>query len=170
MQLPKRKSQQLKGRDDDEASNILTAEGLQRLKETLVDLEKRQQPQAIEDVSVAVQKGDLSENAEYQEARARLSRIQARIFSIKDRLKRVQVIAQDPASAGRIQLGATVVVEVNGNQRTYEIVGPRETNPSQGRISHVSPIGEALLGHHAGEEVLIQTQNGTVTYRILEVR
>ena len=168
MQLPKRRSQILKKRENESDYDYLTEIGLRRLKETLDDLEK-QQPQAIEDVSVAVAKGDLSENAEYQDARARLSRIQSRIFSIKDRLKRVQVI-QHPTTPGRIGLGSTVVVETSGKQKTYEIVGPRETNPSRGRISHLSPLGTALMNHFAGESVVIRTDKEEVAYRIIEVR
>jgi transcription elongation GreA/GreB family factor len=166
MRLPIRKSQLLKPQDDEDIV-LLTPGAVERLKRELEDLEKVQKPKAIEDVSRSVQMGDLSENAEYREAKPRLSRIESRIFTIKDRLKRVVLIQND--QTGRAGLGTTVVVEVNGARKTYQIVGPRESNPSQGRISHVSPLGTALTGHYAGESVTIQTPNGESSYLIVDV-
>lgn len=168
MQLPKRRSQLLKKRDEDQVI-YLTPDGLLRLQATLKDLKTRQQPKAIEDVGIAVQKGDLSENAEYQEARARLSSIQSRIFSIEDRLRRVRVI-QAPDSSDTIQLGSTVTVRVNHQEKTYEILGPQETDPSRGRISHQSPLGIALIGHAQGDTVHLSTEQGVKTYEIIKIQ
>ena len=168
MRLPIRKSQLLKPQDDEDIV-LLTPGAVERLKRELEDLEKVQKPKAIEDVSRSVQLGDLSENAEYREAKPRLSRIESRIFTIKDRLKRVVLIQKDPSS-DRVQLGSTVVVETAGKRRSYFIVGPRESSPTQGRISHVSPLGLALTGHSAGERVTIQAPNGEVEYQIIEIR
>lgn len=148
----------------------LTPTAIQRMKDEIDDLEQRQMPKAIEDVARAVAQGDLSENAEYKEARPRLSRIQSRIFALKDRLKRVVVIETGASPLGVIRLGSTVLVRVTGKEKTYQIVGPRESNPSQGRISHVSPLGSALMGHHVGDDVSFQAPNGEMVYRILEVK
>lgn len=106
------------------------------------------------DVSEAVQKGDLSENAEYQEAKARLSRIDGRIFSLKERIKNAIPIVEGEAT-GRVQLGSTVTLRVNERERSYRVVGPSETNPSQGRISHLSPLGVALIDRAVGESVSV---------------
>lgn len=165
MRLPTRRGQN--DRSEEETEIYLTPAGLERLKRTLADLE-RQHPQAIEDVSRLSQLGDFSENAEYQEAKHRMRRIEARIFSIKDRLKRV--IPIEEGTAGKIRLGSTVVLEADGIRKTYQIVGPQESKPAQGRISHVSPIGSALIGHTVGDLVEIKTPNGTMTYRVTEVR
>lgn len=142
----------------------MTQLGIQRLKNTLEDLEHHQRPTAVKDVSEAVQKGDLSENAEYQEAKMRLARIDGRIFSLKERIKNAVVIP-DAGTSGKIQLGSTVLLYVNGHQREYQIVGPSETNPTKGRISHLSPLGAALLGRVAGETVAMNDAE----YQIVEV-
>lgn len=153
-------------RQDDQ---FITAEAIERIKRTLDDLENRQRPQAVKDVSVAVQKGDLSENAEYHEARARLSRTDTRIFNLKEKLKNA-VIIEKGSGDGRIKIGSTVVLEVNGKQRTYEILGSLETDPAHNKISHQSPLGSALLNHVAGETVTVQTPSGEVTYTIIEIQ
>lgn len=168
MQLPKRRADKLKNRDDETAIIHLTPAGLTRLKRELRDLEQVQQRQAIEDVSRTVAMGDLSENAEYQEAKHRLARIHGRIFSIKDRLKRVQVIRKK--ATHKIQLGSRVILETVRGERTYEIVGPAESNPSRGRISHLSPLGAALLGHPVGIVITLQTEQGEMKYTVKEIR
>ncbi|MFH1620884.1 MAG: transcription elongation factor GreA [Patescibacteria group bacterium] len=170
MRLPFRKSQALRQVAGSE-NDYLTAAAIERLKKDLHNLEKSERPMAVEDLSVALAKGDLSENAEYQDAKSRLSRIDGRIFSIKDRLKRVIVIDESVSSTGRIHIGSTVVLEPGpGVKRTYQIVGPRETNPTRGRISHLSPLGAALLNHTAGETIELDVQGGTAKYKILEVK
>lgn len=168
MQLPKRRSQMLSKKDDREGPYYLTAKGVRSLQADLEDLQKTQRPQAVEDVTRAHQLGDLSENADYQEAKFRLTRIDGRIFSIQQRLKRAVLIQHD--ADGRIHLGSTVLLFVNGHQKTYHLVGPHETRPELGRISHVSPLGSALLNHAAGEQVVVHTPQGTTTYDIVEVR
>jgi transcription elongation factor GreA len=166
MQIPKRRHQLLHIRED-EGAYYLTPAAKERMERDLHDLENVQHPRAVEDVSIAVQKGDLSENAEYTEAKARLARIDGRIFSIKERLKRVVLIEKD--GSGTILLGSTVLLWVNGKQKSYTIVGPHETNPAQGRISHQSPLGVALLHHVAGDTVHLETEQGIVEYQIIEV-
>lgn len=169
MQIPKRRSQMLR-RQDDAGAVLLTPDAISRLKRDLEDLIQNQRPRAVEDVSRYVQLGDLSENAEYQEAKSRMARIDGRIFSLQEKLKRASVINTAPDGSGRIQLGSTVELNVNGKYKTYQIVGPQETNPTRGRISHVSPLGSALLGRKAGESVPIKTEGGEVVYNILEVK
>ncbi len=168
MRLPIRKSALLKKRDDEDVV-FLTKSGAEGVKRELERLERIDRPKAIEDVSIAVKQGDLSENAEYQEAKSRLARTDSRIFSLKERLKRISIIQHD-ATSGSDQLGSTVVVEVQGKQKTYEIVGPRESNPARGRISHVSPLGAALLHHTTGETITVETPQGEMSYRIIEIK
>lgn len=163
MRLPVRKSQQLRRRDD-EGPIPLTPEGILRLEDDLKRLESVERPRAVEDVSVAVAKGDLSENAEYQEAKSRLARIDGRIFSITDRLKRAVTI--EKGASDRVELGSSVTVVADGKRKTYLIVGPSESNPSHGRISHVSPLGSALIGNSVGDVVTVSTERGDVEYRI----
>jgi len=169
MQVPKRRSQLLKVREED-AVVYLTPEGIRRLHEQLHDLEQNQRPQAIADVTVAVAKGDLSENAEYTEAKFRLGRIESRIHSLKERLKLVVEIQKGPGEDGQVQIGSTVVVRVNGKEKTYQIVGPHETNPTYGRISQQSPLGVALLRAKVGDTVSVEAPEQTVEYTVLEVK
>ena len=168
MQLPKRRSDKFKNRDDETAIIYLTPAGLKRLQEEVHDLEFVQQKQAIEDVSRTVAMGDLSENAEYQEAKHRLARIHSRIFSIKDRLKRVEVIKKQKSKTA--QLGSTVVLQGASGEKICEIVGPAESNPSRGRISHLSPLGSRLLGQTIGSIIKIDTPSGELTYTLTDLR
>jgi transcription elongation factor GreA len=169
MRLPKRRHELLKTYEEEGLPVYLTAEGARRLEAELKRLETKDQKQAIEDVARTGAFGDRSENAEYQEAKHRLSRTHSRIFYIKERLKRVVVIRKTKKAAHVITLGSTVVLQTGNKERTYEIVGPSESNPANGRISHVSPLGEALLGHAVGDSVDIETANGKMTYSILRI-
>ncbi|MBI4138805.1 transcription elongation factor GreA [Candidatus Uhrbacteria bacterium] len=166
MRLPKRRSQTLKLHQD-EGEILLTPEGLARLERELDRLNRDQRPKAVADVAEARQKGDLSENAEYQEARARLSRIQSRVFSLTERLKRVRVFER--SATGTVALGSTVVVQRANARATYVIVGPFEADILRGRISHLSPLGSALIGKCAGDKAVVRSERGETTYRILDV-
>jgi transcription elongation factor GreA len=167
MQLPKRRSQQLRQQMNDETGPVyLTPRGVENLKRTLSDLEA-ERPSIVADLTRAIAMGDLSENAEYTESKARLARIDGRIFGIKERLKRVVLIEEGASDV--VRLGSTVVVSVEGRQKTYRVVGPSETDPMKGRISHVSPLGSALLDHKVGDAVYVKTDRGDVMYGIVEI-
>lgn len=158
----------------------LTPEGVRRLEARLARL-KASLPAAIAETARTSAYGDRSENAEYKEAKGILRRTHAQIFSIEDQLKRVVVIADGAGHDGRVQLGATVTVEVakpikkqsapaSSTRKTFRIVGPSETDPTRGRISHTSPLGAALIGHAVGDTVTVQTPAGTQEYKIIEVK
>jgi transcription elongation factor GreA len=167
MQIPKRRSQTLKTVYDEDAV-LLTPEGLKRLKSERERLDKIERPQAVQDVYEARQKGDLSENAEYQEARARLSRLQSRIFNIGEKLKRV--IPIEKTAAGRIGIGSSVVLIHGDKSKTYQIVSPHEADILRGRLSHLSPLGTALLNHKMGDVVKIKANEMMQEYAITEVK
>ena len=169
MRLPKRRHELLKTYEEESAPVYLTAEGVRRLEAELQRLETKDVPQAIEDVERTGAFGDRSENAEYQEAKHRLSRSHARIFFLKERLKRIIVIREPKKNTGIVLLGSTVTLRVAEAERTYRIVGPSESNPSQGRISHVSPLGAALMGHKIGDEIDLTTEHGVTRYTILDI-
>ncbi len=167
MRLPQRTSQQLRDQDTSDDVVYLTPEGVEKLKRELERIEKVDLPAALEQMRYALTLGDFSENAEYQEAKPKLARLQGRVLTIKDRLKRA--IVTQASDDGRVGLGSRVTVEVNGKERTYQLVGPHEANPSQGRISHVSPVGAALLNRKVGETVRVENESGGTEYRILRV-
>lgn len=168
MQIPKRRSQMLQKRE--EQDNYITAEKLERMKRDVYELEKLQRPKVVEDLAFAREQGDLSENAEYQDAKAKLGRIDGRLFSLKERIKNAVVIEQGSGLSGVIQIGSTVIISGSGKEKAYQIVGSQESNPSKGMISRHSPLGSALLGHGAGETVVVDINGNTIEYLIIEVR
>ncbi len=164
MRVPKRRGEELE-RASREEDNYMTAAKRDRLRKTLRDIEEVQLPQAREDLRVAREMGDLSENAAYSEAKGRTLRLTARVHSLGERIRNAIIIEQG-SDDGTVCIGCTVTVTVNGKRRTYEVLGSQETAPSDGRISYRSPLGAALLGHAAGDEVSIDANGRRITYRI----
>ena len=166
MPLRKRKSDLLRKPDDEPV--YLTQEGFERLHERLIRLKK-----SMPDLSLEAQRtaafGDRSENAEYKEAKSALRRAQRQILSIEDQIKRVAIINTGPNAANTVHLGSRVTLEIGGERKTFEILGSHETNPAHGRISHISPLGAALLNHAKKDIVTVQTPNGPRSYRIIKI-
>jgi transcription elongation factor GreA len=167
MQLPKRRSQMLRKRDDGPERFYITSAGLEKLKRDL-QLLKADLPKMAEDLARAIALGDLSENAEYTEAKARLSRAHGRQFSLEDRIRNA-VIIEESSGQDTVRLGVTVTVEVHGKEKTFQIVGPAEANPFKGKISLVSPLGKELLGKKVGDIVHVQTEAGVTVYRVIAI-
>ncbi len=153
----------------DEGPIYFTEEGAARLRAALERM-KRELPALAAEAERTAAYGDRSDNAEYKDAKANLRRTSWGILGIQEQLKRVVIIPSGPNASGAVRLGSTVVLEVNGVQKTFQILGPRETDPGHGAISHQSPLGAALIGRTAGDEVTIQTTRGPQRYHILEVR
>ena len=147
----------------------VSAEGLERLKKELQELKTIGRREAANRIEVAKALGDLSENAEYHEAKDALALLESHIFEIDEVIKNAQIIEEQGGKTGVIHVGSTVEVEVRGKTKTFSIVGSNEADPSQGRISNESPIGVALLGAKVGEEVEVSTPAGAVEYKILKV-
>lgn len=166
MQIPRHSSEKFKVRDTGPVH--LTPDGLKRLQERLAGL-KKALPDLISEAARTAAYGDRSDNAEYKEAKHQLRRTHRQIFSLEDQLKRAVVIKSGKNAAGTIQIGSVVVLERLSLQKTYEVVGPQETNPTKGRISFQSPLGAALMNHKKGDAVEIKTASGLQEYRILEV-
>lgn len=171
MRLPLRRAQRQRTNDDQEEHVYLTRAGLDRLEREIYDLERVQRPRVAEEVDRAKQLGDFSENAEYQDAKHRLARMNARIFTLHDRLHRVRVIEDHAASSTNlVQIGSVVTVRTNDHERTYHIVGPQESNPARGRISYVSPLGGALLKKAVGDTAHVKTEAGEFAYTIIAIQ
>ncbi len=166
MQIPRRKSDELRQRDDGPVH--LTKEGLSCLEEELARI-RRDLPGLIAEAQRTAAYGDRSDSAEYKEAKYNLRRANWRVISIEDQLKRVEVIDTGPNASGVVCLGSTVVLKDGDTQKTFQIVGPRETNPEKGRISHLSPLGSALIGREKGDSVDIATSNGIKKYHIDDI-
>ena len=128
----------------------LTAEGKKELENELDELIKGR-PAIAEKIATARAFGDLSENEEYSSARNEQKMAEGRILEIQDILKNAKIIRGGKKSS--VTLGATVVLDMGGREVTYTLVGATEANPLEGKISDASPIGKAVLGHKAGEEI-----------------
>jgi transcription elongation factor GreA len=170
MQIPKRRSEQHR-KYDDALDPHLSPRAHQDLKNELARLEQHVRPSAVAELTRTREMGDLSENAAYTQAKARVGGLDRRIFEIKEQLRVAVVVDAGPTEDGRARVGATVEVEVRGNRRTYEVTGSAETDPGSGRISHLSPLGSALVGKRAGDVVTVKGANGQdATYHVIEVR
>lgn len=126
----------------------LTPAGKAELEQELADL-IAQRPAIAERIATARAFGDLSENQEYTDARAEQKNVENRIIEIEEILKNAKLI--ETQKGGNITIGSTVVIDMNGKEFTYTIVGPVEANPLEGKVSHESPIGKQLLGRKSGE-------------------
>jgi transcription elongation factor GreA len=151
----------------------ITARGAERLKAELARLKAADRPAVIQAIKEAREKGDLSENAEYDAARERQGFIEGRIQELEGKLSALQVI--DPATldgGGRIVFGATVDLEDldSGDKVRYQIVGDDEADIKSGRISVSSPISRALIGKTEGEIALVVAPGGNREYEVLGVR
>ena len=146
----------------------LTAGGAARMRTELTELTEVRRPEVIARIRTAKELGDLKENADYTAAREEQSFLEGRIQALEARL-RDAVIAEVPGVGSGDDIGSTVTVEIDGSEISYTLVGSAESDPSAGRLSAVSPVGRGLVGAKAGDEVVIQTPRGSVTYRVSTV-
>ncbi|MFZ6035016.1 MAG: transcription elongation factor GreA [Patescibacteria group bacterium] len=147
----------------------LTQEGFDTLKKEYEDLTKIKKPYAVERLHKARSMGDLSENSEYTAAKEELAFVDGRILEIEEILKNVEII-ENHLSSNKIELGTSVTVEVNGKNELFQIVGEFEADPMSKKLSHTSPIGQALLGKKRGEWIEVEVPAGKIKYKIVEIR
>jgi transcription elongation factor GreA len=147
---------------------LLTAEGLVKLKSELKKLKEVDRKEVIGRIKTAKEFGDLSENSEYEDAKNEQAFIEGRIQELESMIKHAQIISNE--NKGTISVGNSVLVQIDGEEETFHIVGPTETDPISGKISSESPVGQALLGKKKGDEVQVQAPDGSMTYKIMEVK
>ena len=147
----------------------LTQDGLRRLQEELHELKSVKRKEASERIELAKAMGDLSENAEYHEAKEAQALIEGRIFELEEILKNYVLIDEKEEGSSKVRVGSTVTVLVNGKEKSFQIVGSNEADPLAGRISNESPIGQALLGEKAGESITVKTPVGETVYKIVRI-
>jgi len=147
---------------------ILTAEGLQKLQEELDELKTVHRKEVNDRIRQAKEYGDLSENAEYEDAKQEQAFIEGRILKLEGMIRNSRIIDESEYSTDEVHIGATVKVKDLKNNESYEfhIVGSAEADPTAKRISNESPLGRALLGHKKGETVDVSTPRGVVKYKI----
>lgn len=135
---------------------------------TLLARLKKARPEAAAEVKRLAEMGDFSENAAYQLAKGRLRGLNQKLMETEDHLKHAKIIPT-AGGTGVVQLGSTVTVDQDGKQQTYRILGPTEANPSKGIISHLSPLGAALMGKRAGDVVEVSLGADVVRVTVIHL-
>lgn len=146
----------------------LTKDGLAELERELKDLKDNKRKEVAAALKEAKEFGDLSENTDWDDAKARQLFIEGRISEIENILKHASVV--EASASDSVSVGSTVDVELENDKHTFKIVGSTEANPDEGKISHESPIGKALMGKKVGEHAEVDIPAGTITYRVLRIK
>ncbi len=149
---------------------LMTAEGLQMLKNELEERKTVKRKEIKEAIKVARGYGDLSENSEYDEAKDAQAQNETRISEIEETLKHVVLIEENVSNDG-VTIGCRVkVYDVEFDEEVvYKIVGSTEADPAQFKISNESPVGAALLGHKVGDKIVAVTPMGTLEFEVREI-
>lgn len=148
--------------------HLLTKEGLEKLKKELEVLVQERRKEVIERIQEAVAHGDLSENADYAQAKEEQAFIEGRIQELEEMIKNAEIIQTD-GSRSIVSIGSTVKLKTNGEEKVYTIVGSNEANPAEGRISNESLVGSQLIGRKPGEDIEVATPSGKAVYKIVEI-
>ena len=147
---------------------IISQEGYDKLQAELTLLTTVRRKEIAERIERAKELGDLSENAEYSEAKDAQAMNEGRILELTNTLKNVTIVQRNTASS-EVAMGSRVTVKVNGKEKEYLIVSFNEADPINGKISNESPLGVAFLHHQKGDEVIVETPKGKVSYKIIKV-
>ena len=143
----------------------ITETGLASLKAELSELSEVKRPKAVDRLANARSQGDLAENSDYHNAKDELEFIDGRISELEDVLERAVVVAK--SNSDSVSVGTRVVLRVAGKEHTFNIVGEWEADPAQKKISHTSPLGQALVGRKIGEKVEVEAPAGKIIYEIV---
>lgn len=150
---------------------VLTKKGKIAMEQELEFLKTVKRAEISEQIKVARSFGDLSENAEYTEARNEQSRIEGKIQSLEKTLRIATIVDDDEVNLEKVGIGTKVRIldQELGEEETYQILGSMESNVAAGVISNESPVGRALLGKSVGEEVTVETPGGELKFTVLEI-
>jgi transcription elongation factor GreA len=150
---------------------FLTPEGVEKLRAELEELTGPRRIEIAQRLRHAVEMGDLSENADYINAKEDQAFLEGRIQELEIVLRDAVVIDKESASSEMVGIGSTVVVSENGNDpETFKIVGVKEADSQRGRISHKSPVGKSIMGKREGDSVTLRTPSGETSIKILEIK
>ncbi len=150
---------------------FLTAEGIENLRQELDYLVNVRRPELARILRKAIQQGDLSENADYIAAKEEQAFLEGRIRQIETMLRYAVVIESD-GPEGVVRLGSRVTVMEEGRDEpeVFQIVGPAEADPLNGKVSDESPLGRALLGCRVGDVVTVDAPAGRITFQVLDIK
>ena len=151
-------------------STFLTKEGFEKLQDELEYLRKTKRQEVADRLHEALEGGELIENAEYEAAKNEQAFVEGRIQELEMLLATARVIENNKKKVDSVQVGSTVTIKEDGlEEETYTIVGAAEANPREGKISNESPMGKAVLNHRAGDEVQVETPNGSYKIQIVKI-
>ncbi len=155
----------------DDGKYYLTKEGRKNMQEELQQLEGPRRKEIAARLKSAIEMGDLSENADYHKAKEDQGFLEGKIQEIKHILNHVVIIEERKEDQDVVSVGSNVTVQEDDfPPETYYLVGSKEADPLQNRISHASPIGSALLKKSIGETVTVKTPNGDIELTILDIK
>ncbi len=152
-----------------DSQQYLTSEKLQEFKKELDYLITEKRKQVVENLEYTRKLGDLSENAEYQEARQAQAEVEGRIGHLENLIKTAVIV--DGQRGDLAGIGSTVKIQKSGEKdiRTYLIVGSEESDMATGKISNISPLGQALIGKKSGDTLNVMTPKGTINYKLISL-
>jgi transcription elongation factor GreA len=146
----------------------ISKDGLEKLRAELAEMVSVRRPEIAQRIHDAKEHGDLSENAEYEDAKNEQAFVEGRIQTLEAMIKNAMLIDEN-TSTDHVQIGSTVKVEGEDGPETFMIVGSAEAKPADGRISNESPVGRALLGRRRGDKITVKVPAGDFAYKVLEI-
>lgn len=149
-------------------SNFITGEGMEKLKSECREIKEVKLKEVAQRIKEAKDLGDLSENAEYHEAKNEQSFLYGKLLDLEKKIREAQIIVKS-AGNGIISVGSCVMVENDGEKLNFDIVGSSESDPLGGKISIDSPLGSNLSGHKKGDTVVVSAPSGQIKYKIISV-
>jgi transcription elongation factor GreB len=151
-------------------SAYITAAGFKRMKDELTQLWKIERPQVTQTVHEAAKNGDRSENGDYIYGKKRLREIDSRVRYLSKRMEALTVVDRLPADQSKVFFGAWVTLEdEDGNEKTYQIVGPDEFNVAEQKLSMDSPLAKAMLGKRLDDEIILKKPDGEDFFYITKI-
>ena len=155
-----------------EKQELLTQDGYNKLEEELEYLKTVKRKEVAERLKVAISFGDLSENAEYDEAKNEQAKLEEQILKLDEKLRKAVIIDESQIDLNIVTVGSIVkVFDFDFDEEVeYSIVGSAEADPFEGKISNESPVGKALLGARVGEVVEVQVPDGANKFKVLDIR
>jgi len=155
-----------------EETTLLTEEGHRKYVDRLNYLKTVRRGQVAERIRTAKEFGDISENAEYESAKAEQAFVEGEVSELEKLLRRAQIIKKNEVRTDEVGLMTRVTIEEasSGEKMTVDLVGSKESDPKAGRISNESPIGAALLGKRVGQTLDVKAPGGVSTWKVLEIK
>lgn len=155
----------------EEKEIVLTPEGLKRMEEELHRLRTISRKEVTNRIRDSKQFGELTENAEYEEAKTEQAFVEGRIEELRNVLNHALVLKDEDIQTDHVGIGCTVTLKdlSSGDEFDYQVVGPLEADPLEDKISNESPVGEALMNHRIGDKIHVRVPEGIGTYEIVNI-